>query len=46
MIAPTPGSDALSTSLAEKGVLLTDGATGTTLFNMGLSSGDAPDPDS
>jgi len=35
--------DALSALLAEKGVALTDGATGTTLFNMGLSSGDAPE---
>ncbi|MDJ0858313.1 MAG: homocysteine S-methyltransferase family protein, partial [Dinoroseobacter sp.] len=37
------GPDALSALLTEKGVLLTDGATGTTLFNMGLSSGDAPE---
>ncbi|MDJ0993215.1 MAG: betaine--homocysteine S-methyltransferase [Dinoroseobacter sp.] len=37
------GPDALSALLIEKGVLLTDGATGTTLFNMGLSSGDAPE---
>ncbi|WP_417668112.1 betaine--homocysteine S-methyltransferase [Roseibium sp.] len=29
--------------LAEKGVLLADGATGTTLFGMGLQSGDAPE---
>jgi len=29
--------------LAEKGVLLADGATGTNLFNMGLMSGDAPE---
>ncbi|MGV6840426.1 MAG: betaine--homocysteine S-methyltransferase [Planktomarina sp.] len=29
--------------LAERGHLLTDGATGTNLFNMGLSSGDAPE---
>ncbi|MEQ6248158.1 betaine--homocysteine S-methyltransferase [Sulfitobacter sp. HNIBRBA3233] len=29
--------------LAEKGVLLADGATGTNLFNMGLESGDAPE---
>jgi 5-methyltetrahydrofolate--homocysteine methyltransferase len=29
--------------LAEKGVLLADGATGTNLFAMGLSSGDAPE---
>lgn len=35
--------DPLSLLLAERGVLLTDGATGTTLFNMGLASGDAPE---
>ncbi|WP_425090732.1 betaine--homocysteine S-methyltransferase [Tropicimonas sp. S265A] len=35
--------DPLSALLADKGYLLTDGATGTTLFNMGLSSGDAPE---
>ncbi|WP_346912720.1 betaine--homocysteine S-methyltransferase [uncultured Roseibium sp.] len=29
--------------LAEKGTLLADGATGTTLFEMGLVSGDAPE---
>ena len=29
--------------LAEKGVLLADGATGTNLFQMGLTSGDAPE---
>jgi 5-methyltetrahydrofolate--homocysteine methyltransferase len=29
--------------LADKGVLLADGATGTNLFNMGLMSGDAPE---
>ncbi|MEM8978193.1 MAG: betaine--homocysteine S-methyltransferase [Pseudomonadota bacterium] len=29
--------------LAQKGVLLTDGATGTSLFNMGLQAGDAPE---
>jgi 5-methyltetrahydrofolate--homocysteine methyltransferase len=29
--------------LAEKDVLLADGATGTNLFNMGLQSGDAPE---
>ncbi|MEM1078957.1 MAG: betaine--homocysteine S-methyltransferase [Pseudomonadota bacterium] len=36
-------TDPLSQLIAERGVLLTDGATGTTLFNMGLSSGDAPE---
>ncbi len=29
--------------LAEKGVLLADGATGTNLFGMGLESGEAPE---
>lgn len=29
--------------LAEKGVLLADGATGTNLFNMGLQAGEAPE---
>ncbi len=29
--------------LAQNGTLLADGATGTTLFNMGLMSGDAPE---
>lgn len=29
--------------IAEKGVLLADGATGTNLFDMGLTSGDAPE---
>lgn len=36
-------TNALSDLLAEKKWLLTDGATGTNLFNMGLSSGDAPE---
>ncbi|QDC09512.1 betaine--homocysteine S-methyltransferase [Oceanicola sp. D3] len=36
-------SDALSRLLADRPFLLTDGATGTTLFNMGLQSGDAPE---
>ncbi|AXI46427.1 methionine synthase I [Sulfitobacter sp. SK012] len=35
--------NAFSDLLAEKGVLLADGATGTNLFNMGLMSGDAPE---
>ena len=39
----TTQSDPLSLLLAERGVLLADGATGTNLFNMGLSSGDAPE---
>lgn len=33
----------LTTLLAERDWLLADGATGTQLFNMGLSSGDAPE---
>lgn len=36
-------SDALATMLASRDWLLADGATGTNLFNMGLSSGDAPE---
>jgi 5-methyltetrahydrofolate--homocysteine methyltransferase len=36
-------SDALSRLLADRDWLLADGATGTTLFNMGLKSGDAPE---
>ena len=36
-------SDALSKLLADREWLLADGATGTTLFNMGLMSGDAPE---
>ncbi|MFY0691596.1 MAG: betaine--homocysteine S-methyltransferase [Paracoccaceae bacterium] len=41
-----PASDtdnALSRLLSERDWLLADGATGTELFNMGLSSGDAPE---
>lgn len=36
-------SDALSRRLAETEWLMADGATGTTLFNMGLASGEAPE---
>ena len=36
-------SNALTTLLAERDWLLADGATGTNLFNAGLSSGDAPE---
>ncbi|MEM1066066.1 MAG: betaine--homocysteine S-methyltransferase [Pseudomonadota bacterium] len=36
-------ADALSRMLATRDWLLADGATGTNLFNMGLSSGDAPE---
>ncbi|MDB5525432.1 MAG: Betaine--homocysteine S-methyltransferase [Rhizobium sp.] len=38
-VAPNPLSDLL----AEKGVLLADGATGTSLFAMGLEAGEAPE---
>jgi 5-methyltetrahydrofolate--homocysteine methyltransferase len=37
--APNPLTDLI----AEKGVLLADGATGTNLFNMGLAAGEAPE---
>ncbi|OHV77904.1 betaine--homocysteine S-methyltransferase [Ensifer sp. LCM 4579] len=36
-------SNALSDLLAQKGVLLADGATGTSLFAMGLEAGEAPE---
>ena len=36
-------TDALSRLLETRDWLMADGATGTTLFNMGLSSGDAPE---
>ena len=36
-------TDALSKLLATQDWILADGATGTNLFNMGLSSGDAPE---
>lgn len=36
-------SNPLSTLLEEKGVLLADGATGTNLFDMGLTSGQSPE---
>ena len=36
-------TDALSEMLASHDVILADGATGTNLFNMGLSSGEAPE---
>jgi 5-methyltetrahydrofolate--homocysteine methyltransferase len=39
----SPKSNALSTLLAERDWLLADGATGTTLYNLGLQSGDAPE---
>lgn len=39
----TQKTDALSQLIAEKGILLADGATGTTLFEMGLTSGDSPE---
>jgi 5-methyltetrahydrofolate--homocysteine methyltransferase len=39
----TSMTDLLTRMLDERQWLLTDGATGTTLFNMGLSAGDAPE---
>jgi len=36
-------ADLLTRLLGERDWLMADGATGTTLFNMGLSSGDAPE---
>lgn len=36
-------SNPLTDLIAEKGLLLADGATGTNLFEMGLSSGEAPE---
>lgn len=36
-------SDPLSQLIAEKGILLADGATGTNLFAMGLEAGEAPE---
>ena len=36
-------TNALTRMLAERDWILADGATGTTLFNMGLCSGDAPE---
>jgi methionine synthase I (cobalamin-dependent) len=36
-------SNPLSELLAEKGVLLADGATGTNLFAQGLEAGEAPE---
>ncbi|HEV7305755.1 betaine--homocysteine S-methyltransferase [Ensifer sp.] len=39
----TAATNALSALLAEKGVLLADGATGTSLFAMGLEAGEAPE---
>ena len=38
-----PSTNPLADLIAEKGVLLADGATGTNLFQMGLMSGDAPE---
>ncbi len=36
-------SNPITELIAEKGVLMADGATGTNLFEMGLESGDAPE---
>ena len=43
MSSPAISTNPLSELLAEKGVLLADGATGTNLFAMGLESGEAPE---
>lgn len=43
MNTPLPRPSKLASLLAEKPVLLADGATGTNLFDMGLMSGDAPE---
>jgi 5-methyltetrahydrofolate--homocysteine methyltransferase len=39
----TVARNPLTDLIAEKGVLLADGATGTNLFNMGLEAGEAPE---
>jgi len=39
----TAASNVLSALIAEKGILLADGATGTSLFAMGLEAGEAPE---
>ena len=39
----TLSADPLSALLAERGILLADGATGTNLFNMGLTAGEPPE---
>ncbi|MEL6610262.1 MAG: betaine--homocysteine S-methyltransferase [Pseudomonadota bacterium] len=45
MPAPRPAhhADKLTALIATQGWVLADGATGTNLFNMGLSAGDAPE---
>jgi len=43
MASPDLAKNALSTLLEKRDWILADGATGTQLFNMGLSSGDAPE---
>ncbi|MEM6463958.1 MAG: betaine--homocysteine S-methyltransferase [Pseudomonadota bacterium] len=43
MPSPSGSTDPLAELIAEKGVLLADGATGTNLFAMGLESGEAPE---
>lgn len=43
MPALAPSENALTKMLAERDWIMADGATGTQLFNMGLSSGDAPE---
>ena len=43
ILPPETPMPALADLLAQKGVLLADGATGTNLFEMGLMSGDPPE---
>lgn len=43
MTSTQAASNPLSQLIAEKGVLLADGATGTNLFAMGLEAGEAPE---
>ena len=43
MTTPHTADNPLSRLIAEKGVLLADGATGTNLFAMGLEAGEAPE---
>lgn len=43
MSTPQIAANPLSQLIAEKGILLADGATGTNLFAMGLEAGEAPE---
>src|SRR3954467_5802615 len=40
---PMTANNPIDALLAEKGILLADGATGTNLFAMGLEAGEAPE---